>query len=148
MKILYAKNPKWANRKQTLINLTVRFDTINEDLPFTANLDDSEPHGKEIFQRASSGEFGEVMPFFVEPPTQESVVLSVKEERDARLLKTDWTQLPDIPQTTRDLWEPYRQALRNMPQQSGFPWYDQVVVETDLGFTVDVSKAPFPSKPV
>jgi hypothetical protein len=94
-----------------------------------------------------AGEFGVVAEFNVAPPTVEEVSEAIKTERNDRIALTDWTQLPDIPQATRDLWEPYRQALRNIPQQSGFPWYNQVVVETNLGYETDLSKAPWPETP-
>jgi hypothetical protein len=41
--------------------------------------------------------------------------------RDALLTACDWTQLADVPAATRDAWAPYRQALREVPQQAGFP---------------------------
>jgi hypothetical protein len=41
--------------------------------------------------------------------------------RNALLSETDWTQMPDTPQATKDKWAPYRQALRDVPQQPGFP---------------------------
>jgi len=41
-------------------------------------------------------------------------------ERDRLLAECDWTQLPDAP-TDKDLWAAYRQALRDIPQQPGFP---------------------------
>jgi len=47
--------------------------------------------------------------------------LQVRNERNRLLAATDWTQANDIPQTTKDLWAPYRQALRDVPQQDGFP---------------------------
>jgi hypothetical protein len=147
MKLIYAKDPVWLNRSQTLINLTVRFEEIDEDLPFTANPNDVEAHGRDIYARAVAGEFGQIAPFSAVAPTTESVSDAIKSERNSRLAATDWTQLPDIPQATRDLWEPYRQALRDFPQQAGFPWYDTVVSETDFGFSVDVSKAPWPAQP-
>lgn len=45
----------------------------------------------------------------------------IRAERDARLSTTDWTQAADVPQATKDKWAPYRQALRDVPQQAGFP---------------------------
>jgi len=45
----------------------------------------------------------------------------VREERNLLLSKTDWTQLLDVPQSIRDKWASYRQALRDVPQQAGFP---------------------------
>jgi len=41
--------------------------------------------------------------------------------RNALLAACDWTQLPDVPLTTQDAWAEYRQALRDVPSQSGFP---------------------------
>jgi len=46
---------------------------------------------------------------------------SVREQRTAKLAETDWTQLTDAP-VNSSLWATYRQALRNVPNQSGFPW--------------------------
>jgi hypothetical protein len=45
----------------------------------------------------------------------------IRIDRNRLLVESDWTQLPDVPQATKDLWAPYRQALRDMPHQSGFP---------------------------
>jgi hypothetical protein len=48
---------------------------------------------------------------------------SARSERDFLLKKTDWTQLPDSPLTDAQKaeWSTYRQSLRDVPQQSGFP---------------------------
>lgn len=46
---------------------------------------------------------------------------SVREDRNRRLAACDWTQLADAP--VDDLaWATYRQALRDIPAQAGFPW--------------------------
>ena len=45
----------------------------------------------------------------------------VRAERSAKLAATDWTQGADTPQATKDKYAPYRQALRDVPAQSGFP---------------------------
>lgn len=45
----------------------------------------------------------------------------VRAERNAKLAATDWTQAADTPQATKDKYAPYRQALRDVPAQSGFP---------------------------
>lgn len=44
-----------------------------------------------------------------------------RERRDFMLKQTDWTQLADIPDTTRTKFSEYRKALRDLPQQHGFP---------------------------
>ena len=52
----------------------------------------------------------------------------VRAERNAKLAATDWTQAADVPQVVKNSYAPYRQALRDVPQQSGFP--NQVVWPT------------------
>ena len=49
--------------------------------------------------------------------------LSIKEKNNRKLLLTlsDWTQTSDIPKATKDLWVPYRQELRDITLQAGFP---------------------------
>ena len=47
--------------------------------------------------------------------------VEVRGERNAKLAATDWTQGADTPQATKDKYVPYRQALRDVPTQSGFP---------------------------
>jgi len=49
----------------------------------------------------------------------------VRAERNTRLAASDWTQAADMPQSIKDSYAPYRQALRDLPTQSGFP--NQVV---------------------
>ena len=40
-----------------------------------------------------------------------------RKERDSLLGSCDWTQLPDVPIETRELWLEYRQALRDITLQ-------------------------------
>jgi hypothetical protein len=47
--------------------------------------------------------------------------VEVRAERSAKLAATDWTQGADTPQATKDKYAPYRQALRDVPAQAGFP---------------------------
>jgi hypothetical protein len=44
----------------------------------------------------------------------------VRTQRDALLSQSDWTQVPDAP-VDQAAWAEYRQALRDLPQQAGFP---------------------------
>jgi hypothetical protein len=48
--------------------------------------------------------------------------VEVRAERNTKLAATDWTQVADVPQTLKDSYAPYRQALRDVPLQVGFPW--------------------------
>jgi hypothetical protein len=121
MQLKYAKNPVWANAEHTMIDLTVRFAEIPEDLPFTARPDDCEEHGRAIFAAAVAGEFGPVAEFVPYVPTLEEKAAAIRADRKELLAATDWTQLPDVPETTREAYAFYRQALRDISQQSGFP---------------------------
>jgi len=47
---------------------------------------------------------------------------NVRAERDRKIAETDWTQGKDIPDNISTKWATYRQALRDVPAQTGFPW--------------------------
>ena len=66
----YAKDPIWNSDDGQQIHLTVRFEEINEDLPFNATSYDCEPHGVDLFNRAKAGEFGEIAPYVPPDTTQ------------------------------------------------------------------------------
>lgn len=40
-----------------------------------------------------------------------------RQKRDALLSACDWTQLPDVPISTKDKWSDYRQKLRDITDQ-------------------------------
>lgn len=46
---------------------------------------------------------------------------SVREQRTTKLAECDWTQLADAP-VDKAAWATYRQALRDVTKQAGFPW--------------------------
>jgi hypothetical protein len=48
---------------------------------------------------------------------------SIIDTRNRELLKSDWTQLPDVPLTESQVnsWREYRQELRDITEQSGYP---------------------------
>ena len=50
--------------------------------------------------------------------------VAVRSQRDDRLKNSDWTQMPDSPlsDASKALWATYRQSLRDMTNQSGFPF--------------------------
>lgn len=57
------------------------------------------------------------------PPDAETLAAEVRGRRDELLRACDWTQLSDTALTEERAmaWAAYRQALRDVPQQSGFP---------------------------
>jgi len=110
------KSPQWANVEQTMLDLQVRLDGSDVFVPYCAMVC-GETQATDLFNRASNGEFGEIAPVSVA-----RYEVKVRGQRDVLLQASDWSQLPDVPQSIRDKWTPYRQALRDIPSQSGFPF--------------------------
>jgi hypothetical protein len=46
---------------------------------------------------------------------------SIRQQRDQLLKDSDWTQVADAP-VDKQTWAAYRQSLRDITQQSEFPW--------------------------
>ena len=46
---------------------------------------------------------------------------SMRKQRDEKLAECDWTQVADAP-VDKAVWATYRQALRDITTQEGFPW--------------------------
>lgn len=46
---------------------------------------------------------------------------SVRSTRNTKLAECDWTQIADAT-VDKAAWATYRQALRDIPTQTGFPW--------------------------
>lgn len=59
----YAKNPIWNDAEGNSILLTVKWEEFQEEMPFGACNFDPEPHGRDLYNRAKAGEFGEVAPY-------------------------------------------------------------------------------------
>lgn len=52
---------------------------------------------------------------------EEIAAKNIRQDRDRLLTETDWTQVADSP-VDKQAWAVYRQALRDIPSQVGFPW--------------------------
>lgn len=67
------------------------------------------------------GDYYEAVP--VPEPTEQELASMVRSQRDSKLSATDYLVVPDYPISTEDLEavKVYRQALRDIPEQSGFP---------------------------
>jgi len=46
---------------------------------------------------------------------------ALRNSRNEKLKQSDWTQVDDAP-VNKTAWAAYRQALRDIPNQAGFPW--------------------------
>lgn len=58
-----------------------------------------------------------------DPPKPAPTAAERRQERNRRIAAADWTQLPDAPLTDaqRAAWAAYRQELRDVTKQAGFP---------------------------
>ena len=75
--------------------------------------------GDPLHDRALSGEFGPIAPY-VAPDQAEIAAQEARQMRDRLLATSDWTQVADAP-VDAAAWATYRQALRDIPDQPGFP---------------------------
>lgn len=71
-------------------------------------------NGQKIIRDMTDEEIAEMQPSDAELAAQ------ARDKRDGLLAASDWTQVADAP-VNRAAWATYRQALRDIPQQAGFP---------------------------
>lgn len=90
--------------------LSDRYHVDGADLPFTVV-------GQGTISDVEDGDFP---PVFVRPPYDETAA-SVRKQRTELLASSDWTQLTDTP-INSSVWASYRQQLRDITAQAGFPW--------------------------
>jgi len=88
-------------------------------IPFTADPNDCEQHGREMFSIITKN--GNIQPYTKPVIANEQLAEEARLTRDELLMRTDWTQLPDVPHELKIKWQGYRQALRDVPQQANFP---------------------------
>jgi hypothetical protein len=136
MNIEYIKNCIFANNEATIIDCIVKFSKFNNEHMFSANSNDPEAHGREIYARIVAGEFGAVAPYVAPVITAEMKAESARFERNHQLSQIDmvisnplrWASMTAEQQAA---WTTYRQALLDIPQQAGFP--DNITWPTSPG---------------
>jgi hypothetical protein len=118
MQLEYAKDPRWANAEQTLIDLIIKWDEIPEELPFTASPNDVVDYGRQIYAAAAEGQYGPVAAYTPPPPPNAE---ANKFEAEQRLAATDWVNEPDVYDPARnphlmnrDAFLDYRSWCRNI----------------------------------
>jgi len=120
-------NLAYANLEQTRINCSVDF-TSAGILPFTADKNDVEAHGREIFERAVAGDFGAIADYQAPPVigTTTELINGQRLRRNQLLSALDqivtnplrWAELTADQQQD---YARYRRELLDVPQQAGFP---------------------------
>jgi len=59
---------------------------------------------------------------YVDTRTEDDLIRAAKARRDELLVDSDWTQLPDVPIKLKEKYQEYRQQLRDVPAQPGYPY--------------------------
>jgi len=67
----------------------------------------------------------------------------LREERNRRLVETDWTQYRDVSLNNDSDWQTYRQSLRDLPQNFS-PVIDII---TEDGYPIVKEQTDWPEKP-
>lgn len=92
-------------------------------IPFTANPDDPEQHGRDLHAAilASGDQIAAYEP--PPPPSTEEQATQARAKRDQLLRESDWVTIRarELDNPVPQAWADYRQALRDVPQQDGFP---------------------------
>lgn len=88
-------------------SITALVDGVQMSIPADAG----NRHYRELLEQGI-----EIAPYVEPAPTADQV----RAERDRLLAESDWTQVADAP-VDQAAWATYRQALRDVPEQVGFP---------------------------
>ena len=102
------------------ITCDVTLESTGEVISFTASPDDDEDYGIALYEQLNTTDLASVAAF-TDAMRDEYDAYDARLLRSQLLRSSDWTQAPDVPETTRNLWITYRQALRDVPQQAEFP---------------------------
>jgi len=116
------KNPKYTGVNQITLDYN---HPVFGWIPFLACPEDVELHGREIYEMARNGEFGDVAPLDYQDRIRQEKK-SVRRSRDALLEQLDsivlhplrWNSFSE--EEKAEVGE-YRQQLLDIPQQKGFP---------------------------
>lgn len=123
---MQVSHAQWVDTEHTCFNVIVSSDEF-ENLPYSVclNSDDEAPVHKQLVEMYRNGQL-EIQECDEEALNNE-VISSVRLQRDALLSETDKFMTIDCPisDEDRNALRVYRQALRDVPQQEGFP--DNVV---------------------
>ena len=113
--ILSVRDPVWSDAENTRIDCKVWVSAYSEELPFTASPNDTVDHGREIFRRCLSGEFGKVRPF-------ESLPGEVSSLTEDPLIETRPNWISAWPEVHEFIQEANLENARSSPRGSALVW--------------------------
>ena len=111
-----SKNYKWADAEHTMLDCEIEHPTFGW-IPYTTSENDH-GLGKEIWGNRDNLDIAEY-----EGLSDEILANQIRAQRDSLLEQTDYLMMSDYPISDDRLAKVkiYRQALRDVPEQSGFP---------------------------
>lgn len=128
IEVISAAHPRHYAADPDSITLDVLFAHLPELVQFAARKDDTEEHGRELYNRAVFGEFGNIEVITPAPPTemQQQARLSALLKQAATTMAPleDANTLGIISEAERvqlTAWQRYRVTLYRLPQSEGWP---------------------------
>ena len=111
-----SRNYKWADAEHTILDCEIEHPDLGW-IPYTTAENDN-GIGKEIWDNRDNLEIAEY-----EGLSDEILATQIRAKRASLLNHTDYLMMPDYPIESDRLAKvkTYRQALRDIPEQSGFP---------------------------
>ena len=135
IKLISAKNPRWGDADKTVVNLTVKFEHIQDEIDFSATLRDPEEHGRMIFERAKRGEFGEIAPHIPFGAPERAAIDSPKirtAKMELAVAKVQHYTMMGQP-TMVKVWQHYYQQLYGLINHPKWPAVIWPTEPVDLG---------------
>ena len=110
---------------------TILFKGCVNPVKFYASPTEGNAFSQEMYTRLKAGEFGEILDgtgefYTMMPKTQEILEQEALDLRTKLLVESDFSDLPvtqaRLSDAQKTAWATYRQALRDITLQQGFPW--------------------------
>lgn len=105
----------------------VKFAECSKPVPIYAHRLSESEFERDLNQRLENKEFGDFSfppsDYSTHPLTMIQREQQAKAQRDDLLIRSDWTEVTtQLPLAKRTEWATYRQQLRDITAQPGFPW--------------------------
>ena len=120
---IYFGEPKWT--PQDTIECLVQLEESGEIIDFHATPVDDVDYGRELFEMLSTKYASQVAPCS-EQEKYDWAASNVKVRRSSELRESDWIANGDVQLENQLEWLQYRQDLRDISSQEGYPY--EVVV--------------------
>lgn len=110
---------------------TILFKGCTNPVKFYASPTETDPFQRDMYERLLAGEFGPVVDgtgehYITMPKNQAQLEEAANAKRTQLLVESDFSDLPATQARFTDAektaWATYRQSLRDITKQQGYPW--------------------------